>query len=853
MMRPEATVKPAKNTHTFLDVICRKKNAQSSSHDSLNIQRKTKSPSSFPDNAPSLASNIDASEKAILPITSGNPPAKQFSDLVIVGKLEVQVLECPTRDELKQKLELLEPEIVYFHGQESPGTNEIGPLELSDCQISTPDIMTSLFGCKMPELVYLETSAGGKLGEALYSKGVPYVIFWRGLITYPLVVYFRQALIAGLQSSAIEIWSAFQLANASFKLHCGQLKIQGAAQGQQRDSSTGPAILGEPPSNLIEPPKAVDSEEEDSSPTSSPAIKIYDNETELPFLVCTEPYSLDNSSVSALEDGLNALLTLEVKCMRLLHRVSAPPPVAAVPSVARGVVTMRCDLFTLSFARVSLLVSGSAHTCFDDLMLEYSIKKELLQRDHLVSSVTVGGDKAVPTAELRRSASIAFGAPVVEIRFRTSTWLSQVLRQLALESSYRCLVALGVAGVQGFPVAAFQKEDAELLFSLWPDLSRRLAVSTYSQFRTGSFYQVPSWLASPLPSRKKCKMQSPGSLPLNDRLEYSEDARSPLKSNGGDTVQVECMPLRKYSPAASSSSMGLTLVAAMKPVPHTKQNRQMPFAGAVSSGAQNSWSMKVSLPNGPNGKAVRPNNGVSHPATVPGSGVAGTHSRQLIRAPSPAQMLVLKSMPIKKHGCRRRPIHDCSEEELLKDVMQFLISRGHSRLVPSSGIESFPDAILNGKRLDLYNLYKEVASRGGFHVGNGINWKGQVFSKMRNHTMVNKMTGVGNTLKKHYETYLLEYELAHDDVDGECCILCHSSAAGDWVNCGICGEWAHFGCDKRNGLGAFKDYAKTDGLEYICPRCSAANGRGPTGRKKHRNAMGSYPQTLESLAKGQSM
>ena len=31
-----------------------------------------------------------------------------------------------------------------------------------------------------------------------------------------------------------------------------------------------------------------------------------------------------------------------------------------------------------------------------------------------------------------------------------------------------------------------------------------------------------------------------------------------------------------------------------------------------------------------------------------------------------------------------------------------------------------------------------------------------------------------------------------------------SSTAGDWVNCGICGEWAHYGCDKRNGLGAFK-------------------------------------------------
>lgn len=96
--------------------------------------------------------------------------------------------------------------------------------------------------------------------------------------------------------------------------------------------------------------------------------------------------------------------------------------------------------------------------------------------------------------------------------------------------------------------------------------------------------------------------------------------------------------------------------------------------------------------------------------------------------------------------------------------MQFLILRGHSRLVPQGGISEFPDAILNAKRLDLYNLYREVflfkiilvnlkkkltvrfflgfqvVSRGGFHVGNGINWKGQVFSKMRNHTMTNRMT-----------------------------------------------------------------------------------------------------------------
>lgn len=111
------------------------------------------------------------------------------------------------------------------------------------------------------------------------------------------------------------------------------------------------------------------------------------------------------------------------------------------------------------------------------------------------------------------------------------------------------------------------------------------------------------------------------------------------------------------------------------------------------------------------------------------------------------------------------------QEEFLRDVMQFLVIRGHSRLVPPGGLAEFPDAVLNSKRLDLFNLYREVVyimilvsikprqhyrfsevmgffyflfwqvvSRGGFHVGNGINWKGQVFSKMRNHTLTNRMT-----------------------------------------------------------------------------------------------------------------
>lgn len=51
----------------------------------------------------------------------------------------------------------------------------------------------------------------------------------------------------------------------------------------------------------------------------------------------------------------------------------------------------------------------------------------------------------------------------------------------------------------------------------------------------------------------------------------------------------------------------------------------------------------------------------------------------------------------------------CLQEEFLKDVMQFLILRGHTRLIPQGGLAEFPDAILNAKRLDLFNLYREVS------------------------------------------------------------------------------------------------------------------------------------------------
>lgn len=50
------------------------------------------------------------------------------------------------------------------------------------------------------------------------------------------------------------------------------------------------------------------------------------------------------------------------------------------------------------------------------------------------------------------------------------------------------------------------------------------------------------------------------------------------------------------------------------------------------------------------------------------------------------------------------------QEEFLPDLINFLETRGHGRLIPPAGVDAFPEVVLNGKRLDLYNLYKEVNS-----------------------------------------------------------------------------------------------------------------------------------------------
>lgn len=112
----------------------------------------------------------------------------------------------------------------------------------------------------------------------------------------------------------------------------------------------------------------------------------------------------------------------------------------------------------------------------------------------------------------------------------------------------------------------------------------------------------------------------------------------------------------------------------------------------------------------------------------------------------------------------RPPLASCTEQDFLADLAAFLEARQGRAVDPAA----FPEASLNGTRLDVYGLYREVCARGGYRAAaNRIDWRGDVYPALKNYTPEGKVTAVGNVLKHHYQALLLDYEAANQrDVGG---------------------------------------------------------------------------------------
>jgi hypothetical protein len=147
-------------------------------------------------------------------------------------------------------------------------------------------------------------------------QGVAYVISWKSGPTSSLATHFRRAILSALRSSsATGPWDAFQIANASFQIHCAQLNAA-REKSHENLAHAEPILLGAPSS------KTMDEQEVEHTETS---VQVYDDMTDVRFLVCSEATYPNSSAFGAIVDGLSALLTIEARGVRLLHRVRWVP------------------------------------------------------------------------------------------------------------------------------------------------------------------------------------------------------------------------------------------------------------------------------------------------------------------------------------------------------------------------------------------------------------------------------------------------------------------------------------------------------------------------------------------------
>lgn len=217
----------------------------------------------------------------------------------------------------------------------------------------------------------------------------------------------------------------------------------------------------------------------------------------------------------------------------------------------------------------------------------------------------------------------------------------QVLRQLAPDVSYRSLVALGIASIQGLPVASFEKDDAERLLFFCSRHGKETCKDNLI------FSSHPSWLRPPAPSRKRSE-PSLGSTPARNGVsnKIDEDDRDTGLRNG---VSMPLLPARQR-----------LKVAAMRPIPHVRRHKMTPFSGMSELDGHDGGLVKATLP-------------VVTPTKQSIVGSAPTTQRRSYSSSSQAKQIIsLNPLPLKKHGCGRNPMQNCSEVSCL--IMFYMTS-----------------------------------------------------------------------------------------------------------------------------------------------------------------------------------
>jgi len=212
------------------------------------------------------------------------------------------------------------------------------------------------------------------------------------------------------------------------------------------------------------------------------------------------------------------------------------------------------------------------------------------------------------------------------------------LRQLAPEVSYRSLVALGIASIQGLPIASFEKNDAERLLFFYQSCEKDSGTSKDNII----FSSPPGWLKPPPPRRKRCEPSQGASLGLHDGVfaghgavcKVNEEEKDRKMANG---ISTPLTPARQR-----------LKVSAMRPIPHIRRHRMTPFCGPSEADGFDGGQVEANLP-------------LIAPAKRSTGSASATHRKSFSSAAQSKQVISLNPLPLKKHGCGRGPVQTCSE------------------------------------------------------------------------------------------------------------------------------------------------------------------------------------------------
>lgn len=206
------------------------------------------------------------------------------------------------------------------------------------------------------------------------------------------------------------------------------------------------------------------------------------------------------------------------------------------------------------------------------------------------------------------------------------------MRQLALESSYRSTAALGIASIQGLSVASFEEEDVQRLLFFCTGRGTDHFESLLSC--------VPSWFKLPEASRKRPELcEKAEILASNSCCAHASDFHIVKKA--------KLMKEKQTLPLLSGQKVK---VPSMRPVPHIRQRKLLPFRG-VPEVVADAHHAKTHLP----------------VPVVPAAKHSSPRSTSISRRKSSSssyqaqQIISLNPLPLKKHGCERCHIQVCTE------------------------------------------------------------------------------------------------------------------------------------------------------------------------------------------------